>query len=107
MHFNAFALAVRHERYRIFIVREHEAPLVDVFADHLVRLPTEEPFSRHGPARNAKVAVPLDHGQRRALHVKRQLSISSLRGAFGLLARGDVSDDGETTGDVVLFVEQR
>jgi hypothetical protein len=35
------------------------------------------------------------------------LVISSVRGFFRLLARGDVSDNGDAAGDLVLFVVQR
>jgi hypothetical protein len=39
--------------------------------------------------------------------VKGQLSISGVRRFFCLLARGDVSDDSDAAGDVVLFIKQR
>ena len=103
--FNALALAVRHERDRVFVVCKNEAPLVHVFSDHLFRFPAEEPFSRHRPARHTEVAVPLDHCEGRALDVKGELLIRGLRCSFCLLARGDVSDDCDAAGDVVLLVE--
>src|SRR6185369_9510641 len=93
-------------RYGVDVVGKNELPFVHVFADYVVGLPAEKSFRGRGPARDTKIAVPLDDGERRTLDVKLQLFIRGVRCFFSVFASGDVGDDCDATGDFVVFTSQ-
>src|SRR6266511_2801197 len=102
------ALPIRHLLDGVYVFVKNEMPVANMLADYFFRRPTKQTLRRLRPARYTEVAVPLDYSEGRILNMKSQALMNFLCFRLCALALGDVANDGDTAGNlVVLIVEWR